>query len=152
MPNATRPAAEGKLNFVDSTVDITSGTITAKAAFANDDLSLWPGQYVDVEIDLSVRPQTVMIPTVAIQSGQSGPFVFVVTDDNRAQMRKVELVGIEGDRAGLVSGVKGGERVIVEGQMRLVDGAPVVQGEAADRPNPQAATPPAGSSTGEAAP
>jgi multidrug efflux system membrane fusion protein len=81
--------------------------------------------YVDVEIDLDVRPKTVMIPTVAIQSGQQGPFVFAVKPDGRAEMRKVELVGNEGTRAALVSGVNDGERVIVEGQMRLTDGARV---------------------------
>ena len=75
--------------------------------------------YVDVEIDLDVRPNTVMIPAVAIQSGQKGAFVFVVKDDQTVEMRNVELVGIEGDRAAVKSGVADGERVIVEGQMRL---------------------------------
>lgn len=88
-------------------------------------MDLWPGMYVDVEIDLDVRPKTVMIPTVAIQSGQKGPFVFVAGQDQKATMRTVELVGVEGDHAALVSGVSDGERVIVEGQMRLVDGARV---------------------------
>ena len=64
--------------------------------------------YVDVEIDLDVRPKTVMIPAVAIQSGQKGPFVFVAKDDQTAEMRKIELAGIEGDRAALASGVNDG--------------------------------------------
>jgi multidrug efflux system membrane fusion protein len=68
-----------------------------------------------------------MIPTVAIQSGQDGPFVFVAKPDQKAEMRKVMLVGVEGDRAALASGVNEGERVIVEGQMRLVGGARVVE-------------------------
>jgi multidrug efflux system membrane fusion protein len=114
------PLATGALDFVDSSVDPTTGTIAAKALFANSNLELWPGMYVDVEIDLGVRPKTVMIPAVAIQSGQKGPFVFVAKDDQTAEMRNVELAGIEGDRAALASGVMAGERVIVEGQMRLV--------------------------------
>ena len=121
-----RPAA-GVLDFVDSSVDTASGTIAAKAKFANANLELWPGMYVDVEIDLDVRPKTVMIPTVAIQSGQKGPFVFVVKDDQTVEMRNVELVGIEGDRAAVKSGVADGERVIVEGQMRLTNGARVAE-------------------------
>ena len=90
-------------------------------------LELWPGMYVDVEIDLDVRPKTAMIPAVAIQSGQKGPFVFVAKDDQTAEMRDIELLGIEGDRAAIASGVTQGERVIVEGQMRLVGGARVAE-------------------------
>jgi membrane fusion protein, multidrug efflux system len=121
------PLATGALDFVDSSVDPTTGTIAAKALFANANLELWPGMYVDVEIDLGVRPKTVMIPAVAIQSGQKGPFVFVTKDDQTAEMRNIELAGIEGDRAALASGVPAGERVIVEGQMRLVNGARIAE-------------------------
>jgi multidrug efflux system membrane fusion protein len=126
-PGASEALATGELDFIDSLVDSTSGTIAAKAKFANEKFELWPGMYVDVEIDLSVRPKTVMIPTVAIQSGQNGPFVFVAKPDKKAEMRKVDLVGVEGDRTALASGVNDGERVIVEGQMRLVDGASVAE-------------------------
>jgi multidrug efflux system membrane fusion protein len=128
VPGASEVLATGELDFVDSAVDTASGTIAAKAKFANEKFELWPGMYVDVEIDLDVRPNTVMIPTVAIQSGQDGPFVFVVTPERKADMRKIELAGIQGDRAALASGVNEGERVIVEGQMRLVDGANVTEG------------------------
>jgi multidrug efflux system membrane fusion protein len=132
-PGASEPLATGELDFIDSLVDSSSGTIGAKAHFANDKFELWPGMYVDVEIDLAVRPDTVMIPTVAIQSGQNGPFVFVATPDKKAAMHKVELVGVEGDRTALASGVKQGDRVIVEGQMRLVDGARVTETAAGDK-------------------
>ena len=126
-PGSNTPLQTGALDFVDSSVDSTSGTIAAKANFANASLELWPGMYVDVEIDLDVRPKTVMIPAVAIQSGQKGPFVFVAKDDQTGGMRNIELVGIEGDRAALESGVADGERVIVEGQMRLTSGARVAE-------------------------
>ena len=127
VPAANEALATGQLNFVDSSVDSTSGTIAAKAIFANETLELWPGMYVDVEIDLDVRPKTALIPAVAIQSSQRGPFVFVANPDQRAEMRMVQVIGIEGDRAALLAGVKEGERVIVEGQMRLVDGARVTE-------------------------
>lgn len=124
-PGTSEALATGALDFVDSAVDATSGTISAKARFANEDFVLWPGMYVDIEIDLDIRPNTVMIPTVAVQSGQQGPFVFVAKQD-KAEMRAVEFAGTEGDRTAVASGVSQGERVIVEGQMRLTDGTRVV--------------------------
>src|SRR5262245_32941090 len=126
-PGANEALATGQLDFVDSSVDSNSGTIAAKAVFANETLELWPGMYVDVEIDLDVRPKTALIPAVAIQSSQRGPFVFVAKPDQRAEMRMIQVIAIEGDRAALRTGVKEGERVIVEGQMRLVDGARVTE-------------------------
>jgi membrane fusion protein, multidrug efflux system len=116
-PGSSTLLQAGALDFVNSSVDPTSGTISAKGKFVNASLELWSGMYVDVEIDLDVRPNTVMIPTVAIQSGQKGAFVFVVKDDQTVEMRNVELIGVEGDRATVQSGVADGERVIVEGQM-----------------------------------
>jgi multidrug efflux system membrane fusion protein len=142
-PGTNEALATGQLDFVDSSVDSTSGTIAAKAVFANETLELWPGMYVDIEIDLDVRPNTALIPSVAIQSSQRGPFVFVANPDQRAEVRMVQVIGIEGDQAALLAGVKEGERVIVEGQMRLVDGARVTEvgtpagdrkGDAADAP------------------
>jgi multidrug efflux system membrane fusion protein len=87
-----------------------------------------------------------MIPTVAIQSGQNGPFVFVSKPDHKVEMRKIELVGVEGDRAALASGINEGDRVVVEGQMRLVDGASVTEPAkpAADTSNSQGKSPTAG--------
>jgi membrane fusion protein, multidrug efflux system len=133
-PGMSEPLAAGVLEFVDSAVDTASGTIAAKARFANDNFVLWPGMYVDVEIDLAVRPKTVLIPTVAVQAGQKGPFVFVV-NQGKAEMRPVEFVGTEGDHTALASGVNAGERVIVEGQMRLVGGTPVADAAQPDRGN-----------------
>lgn len=152
-PGSSTPLETGALDFVDSSVDFNSGTIAAKARFDNPKLELWPGMYVDVEIDLAVRPKTVMIPTVAVQSGQKGPFVFVVKDDQKVEMRNVELIGVEGDRAAVKSGVEDGEKVVVEGQMRLTSGTRVAE------TSPDGVTPGAGNrkqpkeaSDGKAAP
>jgi multidrug efflux system membrane fusion protein len=120
-----KPLASGELNFVDSSVDATTGTILAKATFENRELTLWPGQYVDVEIDLDRRPRTVSVPTVALQTGQRGPFVFVAGDDGTVELRNVETGGIEDDRTAILKGLKAGERVVVEGQLRLANGARV---------------------------
>jgi len=126
-PSATEPLATGVLDFVDSAVDTPSGTIAAKASFGNQNGELWPGMFVDVEIDLDVRPQTVMIPIVAIQAGQQGPFVFVANKEQKVELRKIEQVGIEGNRAAIAYGVAGGERLVVEGQMQLTNGARVTE-------------------------
>lgn len=117
--------AQGSLNFIDSTVDAASGTITAKAEFANENLALWPGQYFDVEVELGVEPQASIIPTVALQVGQDGLYVFVATPDNKAEMRKVTVTGSDADKSAVTMGLSPGERVVVEGQHRLSPGAPV---------------------------
>jgi multidrug efflux system membrane fusion protein len=121
----TTPRASGELNFIDSSVDTTSGTILAKAGFANTDLSLWPGQYVDVEVDLHVLPNTVTVPTVSIQTGQKGAYVFVTKPDQTVEMRTVTTAANDGDSTAITAGLKPGERVVVEGQVRLADGARV---------------------------
>ena len=117
--------ANGNLIFIDSTVDAASGTITAKAEFANENLALWPGQYFDVEIELGVEPQAAIIPTVALQVGQDGLFVFVITPENKAEMRKVTVTGSDADKSAVTAGLQPGERVVVEGQHRLSPGAAV---------------------------
>jgi multidrug efflux system membrane fusion protein len=119
------PRANGNLIFIDSTIDAASGTITAKAEFANENLALWPGQYFDVEVELGVEPQAAIIPTVALQVGQDGLFVFVVTPENKAEMRKVTVTGSDAERSAVTAGLQPGERVVVEGQHRLSPGAPV---------------------------
>jgi membrane fusion protein, multidrug efflux system len=117
--------AQGSLTFIDSTVDAASGTITAKAEFANENLALWPGQYFDVEVELGVEPQASIIPTVALQVGQDGLFVFVITPENKAEMRKVTVTGSDAEKSAVTAGLSPGERVVVEGQHRLSPGAPV---------------------------
>jgi multidrug efflux system membrane fusion protein len=119
----SQPLASGELDFVDSSVDTATGTIMAKATFANQDFSLWPGMYVDVEIDLDSRPDTISIPTVALQTSQKGPFVFVAKPDGTAEMRQVETGGLVENRTAIRSGLQPGERVVVEGQLRLANGA-----------------------------
>jgi multidrug efflux system membrane fusion protein len=129
IPDSGRKPAEGVLNFVDSSVDTMSGTITAKAAFANDDLSLWPGQYVDVEIDVDMLRDVAVVPTVAVQPGQKGPYVYVVNQGGTVSLRPVTVALADGARTAVSEGVKPSERVVVDGQLRLKDGAPVRERE-----------------------
>lgn len=120
----------GQLSFLDSSVDAPSGTISVKALFANDDQHLWPGQYVDVELDAAVIANAVVIPSTAIQQGQNGPYVFVVGDDGKATMRQVTVTVIDGMQAAIGNGVATGEKVVIEGQGRLRDGAATRIGQA----------------------
>jgi membrane fusion protein, multidrug efflux system len=117
--------AVGSLSFIDSSVDAASGTITAKAEFTNDNLALWPGQYFDVEVELGIEAQASIIPSVALQVGQNGLFVFVVTPDNKAEIRNVTVSGSNGDKSAVSMGLQPGERVVVDGQHQLAPNARV---------------------------
>ncbi|PSC03789.1 efflux RND transporter periplasmic adaptor subunit [Alsobacter soli] len=117
--------ASGPVTFVDSGVDVASGTFTVKATFPNEDLKLWPGQYVDVQVELGKRPGSVVVPTVALQAGQNDPYLFVVRPDNTVELRTVKVAMTDGERTAIASGLKAGERVVVDGQLRLANGAKV---------------------------
>ena len=117
--------ATGKLVFIDSAVDQTTGTITAKALFDNPDLKLWPGRYLDIELDIDMRKDAIVAPTVAIQQGQKGPYVFLARQDNTAELRQVKLGVSEGDRIQILDGLAAGDQVVVDGQMRLTNGAKI---------------------------
>jgi multidrug efflux system membrane fusion protein len=120
VPNQGTTA--GTLTFVNNTVDPNTGTIQLKATFANTDNLLWPGQFVEVTLTLA-NETAVVVPSQAIQAGQQGPFVFVVKPDLRVESRTVQP-GRRLERETVVtSGLRPGERVVTDGQLRLVPGA-----------------------------
>jgi multidrug efflux system membrane fusion protein len=126
FPNGSATAtARGALNFIDSTVDIMSGTVTLKAALANTDLALWPGQYVNVELHYAPLHDMTVVPTVAVQTGQDSPFIYVVKPGNTVELRKVAVAATEGNRTALRDGLAPGERVVTDGQVGLTSGARV---------------------------
>ena len=116
---------EGKLEFVDNAVDPSTGTITLKAIFSNEDHTLWPGQFVHAETQVGVDRGAVVIPTSAIQTGQTGSQVFVVNPDHSVELRQVKIVRTVDDQALIGEGVRGGETVVTDGQLRLVPGSKV---------------------------
>jgi multidrug efflux system membrane fusion protein len=116
---------DGKLNFVDNTVDPTTGTITLKAIFENTDYKLWPGQFVQVQTSTGIDHAALVVPASAVQNGQSGSMVYVVTGDSKAEYRNVKVIRAAGDQLLLSDGVKAGETVVTDGQLRLVPGAKV---------------------------
>lgn len=120
-----RPVS-GKLVFVDNTVDTATGTIRLKASYDNPDHMLWPGQFVNVTLWLTVRQGATVVPSKALSVGQAGSYVFVVQPDQTVQARVVK-VGDTLDGMTLVQeGLKPGEQVVTDGQLRLVPGAKVV--------------------------
>ncbi|MFN7985838.1 MAG: efflux RND transporter periplasmic adaptor subunit [Thermoanaerobaculia bacterium] len=126
--SATPPGGgprEGELAFVDNAVDATTGTIDLKADFPNKDRALWPGQFVNVALTLETETGALVVPAPAIQNGQSGAFVWVVGGDGKAEARPVTVKRTWQALAILADGVKPGEKVVVDGQLRLAPGAAV---------------------------
>lgn len=119
------PPEDGRLIFIDSQVDVQSGTILAKAEFANAATRLWPGQFVDVSIVLRVEQNVVTVPADAVSTGQNGRFVFVVTDAGKAEARPVTVSRVDAGLAVIRDGLKPGEKIVVDGASRLFSGAPV---------------------------
>jgi membrane fusion protein, multidrug efflux system len=119
-PNDETAPSSGHITFVDNSVDQTTGTIRVKAVFPNSDRRLWPGQYVNVIVTLTTDPGALVVPTVAVQAGQEGPFVFVVRPDMTVEMRPVVIARATERETILSSGVKAGETVVTDGHLRLV--------------------------------
>lgn len=115
----------GKLVFLDNTVDTTTGTITVRAEFENPDETLWPGQFVNVKLTLYEQRDAVVVPADSVQTGPKGQYVFVVAPDMTAQMRDVTVERTEGQDSVIAEGLAPGEKVVVNGQSRLVPGARV---------------------------
>ncbi len=115
----------GVLTFVDNAVDMTTGTIKLKATFPNADRKLWPGEFVRVNLRLTTQPDALTVPNQAVQTGQDGPFVYVVKGDHTVETRQV-VTGTRVDQdLVLNSGVQAGETVVTEGQLRLAPGTRV---------------------------
>jgi len=120
----TNPA-EGYLTFIDNGVDPQTGTVKLKATFTNQDRRLWPGRFADVVLNLSMQKNATVIPTKAVLIGQQGPYVYVVTPDNTAEPRNVVTTGTYQGLTLVSKGVNPGEKVVVDGQLRVVPNAKV---------------------------
>ena len=116
---------EGRLDFIDNSVDAATGTILLKAVFANTDRALWPGQYVDIVTRLGEETNAVLVPAAAVQTGQRGSQVFVVKPDRTVDLRDVQTGRSANGLTVIRSGIKAGETVVTDGQLRLVPGAKV---------------------------
>lgn len=117
--------ANGKLETVDNQIDPTTGTIKLKAVFNNPDSALWPNQFVNARLFLTVRKNALVIPTAAIQKGAQSPFVYVVNEDHEAALRPVDVDFDEGNLTVIRKGLTAGEEIVVDGQDKLQQGTKV---------------------------
>jgi len=115
----------GTLTFIDNAVDSLTGTVTAKARFENASRKLWPGEYVRVTTQLGVEQHAIAVPAAAIVSGQNGQYVYVIDNTDNARVRPVNTGRDIGTLTVIDSGLVAGERVVVDGQSRLVPGSKV---------------------------
>jgi len=117
--------AQGRLAFIENVVDTATGTIKLKGAFDNRDRRLWPGQFVHVVLTLTTQNNAVVVPTQAVLTGQKGQFVFAVKEDMTAEVRPVVVSRTSGEESVIESGLTPGEKVVTDGQIRIMPGAKV---------------------------
>ncbi len=115
----------GALAFVDNNVDSTTGTVLLKARFSNPEGTIWPGQYMSVALQLYVDPNALTLPAPAVLTGQQGTYVYTVDTTMTAKQRPVQVSRTVDTLAIIASGLREGERVVVDGQSRLVPGSKV---------------------------
>jgi membrane fusion protein, multidrug efflux system len=119
------PVSTGTLSFVDNAVDTTTGTIMLKGSFPNTDGALWPGEFVNVRLQLYVDENALTVPARAVVAGQQGSYVFVIQPDSSAATRPVKVDRTTGDIAIVTGELKPGDRVVTDGQLRLRQGSKV---------------------------
>jgi multidrug efflux system membrane fusion protein len=120
--DGVRHLADGKLFVIDSQVDTSTGMVKLKAVFSNDDLALWPGELVSARIILRTDRGSTVVPSAAIQNGQTGPYVFIVKPDSTVTTISVKTGPVAAGVTTLLSGPKPGDTVVTSGQSRLTEG------------------------------
>ncbi len=115
----------GKLTLIDNSIDQTTGTIHLKARFDNEDERLWPGEFVSLRVILKTRPNVATVPAQTVQEGPNGNYAYIIKPDNTVERRAVDVAAIQDGIAVITKGLKPGERVVVDGQYRLTEGARV---------------------------
>jgi multidrug efflux system membrane fusion protein len=123
LANGDGPPALGRITFVDNAVDQTTGTIRIKGTFANDDRRLWPGQFVNVVVRLATESAAIVVPTIAVQTGPDGEYVFVIKPDETVELRPVKVARVAGTETLIQDGLAAGDVVVTDGHLRLVPGS-----------------------------
>jgi multidrug efflux system membrane fusion protein len=122
LPDQPEKPITGALTFTDNQVDSATGTISLKATFANEDTWLWPGQFVNVTLRLGIQANAIAVPSIGIQVGQNGPYVFLIKGDSTVEMRLVRINRTVGDKTVVADGLVAGDRIVTDGQLRLANG------------------------------
>jgi multidrug efflux system membrane fusion protein len=121
----TQSIESGKLQTIDNTIDTTTGTVKLKAVFDNKGEQLWPNEFVNIHLRLNVDKNAILVPSSTIQRGPQGTFVYVIRNDNTAEVRDVQIKLTQGLTTVIASGLQAGERVVTDGQERLQNNAKV---------------------------
>jgi membrane fusion protein, multidrug efflux system len=115
--------ATGKLTLIDNAIDQPTGTIRLKATFENGDERLWPGEFVNIRVILNMRKQVPTVPAQTVQDGPQGQYAYVIKDDSTVERRPVEVAAVQDGIAVISKGLAPGDKVVVDGQYRLTQGA-----------------------------
>jgi multidrug efflux system membrane fusion protein len=126
--------ARGTLVLVNNQIDVASGTVQLKGRFANPQHVLWPGQYVNVRLQLGDHGQALTVPAPVVQRGQAGTYAYVIGGDGKAEMRPIQVLQIQDGKAVIAKGLQAGETVVLDGQYKIKAGVQVVAGPAAAGP------------------
>ena len=127
--------AVGTVTFIDNAVDQTTGTIKVKATFPNADRQLWPGQFVNVVVRLMTETEALVVPSLAVQTGPDGSYVYLVKPDQTVDMRPVTVARVVGAETVIKEGLAPGDSVVTDGHLRLIPGSRIsVRGADAAKP------------------
>ena len=126
--------AEGVLDSIDNQVDVTTGSVRLKARFENPAQALFPNQFVNVRLLAQAGLPALVVPSLAVQQGSRGSFVYVVQDNQQVRMQVVVPGVVDGDRTAIIEGLQAGDVVVIEGVDRLRENARV---EVVDEDGPQ---------------
>jgi len=132
----TKKLASGMLMTLDNQIDNTTGTSKLKAVFDNKDYALFPQQFVNINLLVDTLTNQLVVPNVAVQNGQQGTFVYVVDDDSRVHLKTVQMGIVNAAAAQILSGISDGDRVVIDGTDRLIEGAVVRVRKAGELENP----------------
>jgi len=123
--NSDGHIAVGTITFIDNAVDQTTGTIKVKGTFPNGDRQLWPGQFVNVVVRMTTETEALVVPTVAVQTGPEGPYVYRVKPDQTVELRPVVVARVAGHETVIKEGIAPGDTIITDGHLRLIPGSKI---------------------------
>ncbi len=125
LPQDPDHVFKGNLYFLDNTIDLGTGTVLLKGHVPNENLVLWPGEFVRVRVNLRIKKDAILLPTQAVQTGQQGKFIFVVKPDNTVELRQIKVSEIIDNMIVVDEGLSMGEKVVQTGQLNLKNGSKV---------------------------
>jgi multidrug efflux system membrane fusion protein len=136
-PDNSKKLATGYLESIDNQIDITTGTVKLRAIFPNEDMNLFPNQFVNVRVVLKLLTDVLTMPVPAIQRGTPGTFVYRLNNNNTVSVVPIKLGPVDGNLVQVIDGLQAGNIVVVDGTDKLRNGAKVLVGDASSSPSPE---------------